>query len=651
MTNIEKTPLLERLENRLVQTTRPIAFIGVLGMLVVAGITVFDVLSRWLANKGVAGLTDVVAMVFAVAVAACIPSGVAQGVNLRIDILKHWITGRLATWMSIAGAGLLCLFFSLLTWRIFIYAASLGDQGRTTAILLWPMAPFMYAVAVLLGAASIIQAVVFVNTLQRALTFGWKTHGATPTAPLPVCILVLAFTIVILSLVVFGVTDFSTLAEWIVGNTALAVIMAFVFMWALLLGMIPLAAIMGLIGLVGSAAFLGFGPAISVLGTEATGFLTNSQVAVLPLFLMMGSFASVAGLSEDIYRLAHVVLGRYRGGLAMATVGACAGFGAVTGSSLAGAATLGRIAIPEMRQRGYSPGFSTGSVAAGGTLGAIVPPSAPLVLFALLTEASIGKMFIAAIVPAVVATLLYVMTIAINVRVVPNAAPAKQLAGTSELIAALRGSIGVIILFAAVIGGMYLGIFTATEAASVGAFGSFLFALFRGKLRGGKFWSIMGEVTTTTAMIYGLIFGALMFSFFVVVTALPETAVQFVGSLNIHPLALIALLLIIYLFLGCIMDSFAVLVITVPVVTPMILGMGYDLIWWGIVNLMVVETGLITPPFGLNVYVLKSLIGDDVSMATIFRGVVPFVLADFVRLALIVVFPIIVLWLPSTMMQ
>lgn len=649
MTNIEKTPFIERLENQLGQVTRPIAFIGVLGMLIVAGITVIDVLLRWLANRGIAGLTEVMAMFFAVAVAACIPSGVARGVNLKIDILKHWIVGRLGAWIGVTGAGLLLLFFALLAWRIFIYADSLAQTGQITTILLWPMAPFMYGVAVLLGVAAIVQAAVFLNHFRQALTFGMTTT-ATSSVPLPVPITVIAFVFVILALLVVGVVDFSIMADWILQNKALTVFLAFIFMWVFLLGLIPLAAIMGLIGLVGTAAFIGFEPALSVLGTEATGFLTNSQVAVLPLFLMMGSFASVAGLSEDIYRLAHVVLGRFRGGLAMATVGACAGFGAVTGSSLAGAATLGRVAIPEMRQRGYSPGLSTGCVAAGGTLGAIVPPSGPLILFALLTEASIGKMFIAAIIPAVVATLLYVLTIAINVRVVPNAAPAKKLAETGELISALRGSIGVIVLFAAVMGGMYLGIFTATEAASVGAFGAFLFALFRGKLRGGKFWDIMAEVTATTAMIYGLIFGALMFSFFVVVTALPETALQFVGNLNLWPIAIVALLLIIYLFLGCIMDSFAVLVITVPVVTPLILGMGYNLVWWGIVNLMVVETGLITPPFGLNVYVLKSLIGDDVPMATIFRGVVPFVLADFIRLALIVVLPIIVLWLPSTMM-
>ena len=650
MAYTEKTTFLERIEKHLVLITRPIAFIGVLGMLTIACITVFDVLWRWLFKGGVTGLTEVVAMVFAVAVAACIPSGVARRVNLRIDILSHWITGRLEAWMNVVGAGLLCLFYSLLMGRIFIYADSLADQARTTTLLLWPMAPFMYAVAVLLGVASIVQVVVFMNTLWRALALGWNSPGAGLSAPLPIRVFLIALIIVVLSLVIFCTMNFPALSQLIVANTALAVIVAFLLMWALLLGMIPLAAILGLIGLVGTAAILGFEPALSVLGTEATGFLTNSQVAVLPLFLMMGSFASVAGLAEDIYSLAHLIMGRFRGGLAMATVGACAGFGAVTGSSMAGTATLGPVAIPEMRRRGYSMGLSAGSVAAGGTLSAIVPPSSPLVLFALLTEASMGKMFIAAIVPAVLATLLYILTIAISVRLVPNAAPAKQSAETTDLIAALRRSISVIVLFGAVIGGMYLGIFTVTEAASVGAVGAFLFALFRGKLKGGKFWNIMGEVTSVTALVYSLIFGALMFSFFVIVTAIPEAALQFVGGLNIPPLGLIVILLIIYLILGCIMDSFGVLVITVPVVTPLVIGMGYDLVWWGIVNLMVVETGLITPPFGLNVYVIKSLITEDIPITTIFRGVLPFVIADFARLGLIVIFPIIVLWLPSTMM-
>ena len=651
MARVEETLFLERLENHLRRMARPIAFIGVLGMLVVSGITLLDVLLRWVMHRGITGLTEIVGMVFAVAVAACIPSGVAQGINLKIDILKPLITGRLQAWMNVTGAGLLCLFFSLLSWQIFVHASSMAEQGRTTPILLWPMAPFICTVAVLLTAASIIQALVFVNNLCRVLGLGWKICEGEGTASLPVRVIAVCFAVLILALVVFGMAHFSGLAGWITSHTVLAVITAFLLMWILLLGMIPLAAVMGLIGLVGTVAYLGSGPGLSVLSGEISDFLTNSQVAVLPLFLMMGSFASIAGLSEDIYRLAHAMLGRYRGGLAMATIGTCAGFGAVTGSSIAGAVTLGRIAIPEMRQRGYSTELATGCVAAGGTLGAIVPPSAPLVVFALLTEASIGKLFIAAIVPAVLATLLYIVTIALNVRVLPGAAPAKQAAPASELIAALRGSISVVVLFAAVMGGMYTGILTATEAAAVGAFGAFLFALLRGKLGGGRFWSVMGEVTATTAMVYGLIFGALMFSFFVVMTALPETAMQFLGGLNIQPLVLVVLLMIIFLFLGCIMDSFAVMVVTVPIVTPMIIGAGYDLVWWGIVNLMVVETGLITPPFGLNVFVLKSLLGDDVPMSTVFRGVLPFVLADFVRLALIILFPVIALWLPSTMMK
>ena len=231
MTDTEKLPVLERFENRLVQITRPIAFIGVLGMLIVACITVFDVLWRWLFKGGVTGLTEVVAMVFAVAVAACIPSGVARRVNLKIDILRHWITGRLEAWMSVVGAALLCLFYSLLMWRIFIYAVSLADQARTTTLLLWPMAPFMYAVAVLLGAASLIQVVVFINTLWRALALGWKAPGAGLPAPLPIRAFLIILIIVVLSLVILCIINFPALSQWIVANTALAVIVAFFLMW------------------------------------------------------------------------------------------------------------------------------------------------------------------------------------------------------------------------------------------------------------------------------------------------------------------------------------------------------------------------------------------------------------------------------------
>jgi tripartite ATP-independent transporter DctM subunit len=640
-------PFAERLERSCVTLTRPIAFVGVLGMLIAAGVTVVDVLMRWLASTAITALNEITAMVFAVAVAACMPAGLAGGVNLRIDLLSRWITGRVAAWLDALGALMLLIFFLILAWRIGVFADTLMNQGRTTVILQLPQAPFMYAVSFLLGIGTLVQAVVTANATRRALAQRAAAEGES----LIVTGIVLAVVAVMLALAIVMLLDFAAVARWTANNVGLAVTIAFVLMWMLMLGQVPLAAVMGLTGVVCSALFIGFAPAISAFATEATTFLTNAQVATLPLFLMMGSFAAVSGMSDDMYRLGHVLLSRHRGGLALATIGGCAGFGALTGSSLATAATIGRVAIPEMRARGYSPALATGCCAAGGTLGPIVPPgSGPIIVFALLTEASIGQLFVASVGPAILTILFYFLTVMLYVRLAPGSAPQAREREPGELRETALRCIPVGMLIVLVMGGLYFGIFTDTESAAVGAFGAFLFAAWRGKLKGGAFFSVMAETTATTAMVYALIFGAQIFSFFVGVSALTQAATAFVGSLSWSPLAVMAVILFGYLLLGSLMEAFAVMVITVPIVTPLVLSLGYDLVWWGIIMLIVVEVGMIHPPLGLNVFVLKS-ITPDVPLWTIYKGVLPFCVADLIKLVLMVLIPAITLWLPSTMMR
>ena len=640
---------LERLQQWLGDATRPIAFIGVLGMLVVSGITVADVALRWLGVPRISAMNEIVAMTFAVAVSACIPAGLAGGVNLRIDIFARWFAGRLAAWLDAFGALLLFAFFAVLAWRLGVHAQSLAARHSTTIIMGWPQAPFMVAAAALLGAGALVQAVVTLNGFVKAIRFDARASPAK--ASTTAILVVMATAIALLVLVGFAIADFPALSAWTQKNVGPAVAVAFVLMWIFMFGLVPLAAVMGLVGVLGSALFIGFEPSFSAFATEVAGFLTNSQVATLPLFLMMGSFAAVADPSDDVYRLAQVLVGRFRGGLALATIGGCAGFGALTGSSMATAATIGRVALPEMDARGYSPALSTGCCAAGGTLGALVPPgSGPLVVFALLTEASVGQLFIASVGPAIVAIVFYFITVMLYVRLAPRSAPQAEKAQSGDLLAALKRCTAVGVLFFAVMGGLYLGVFTDSESAAVGCFGAFLVALYRGKLRRKAFLSVMVETTATTALIYGLIFGAQVFSFFVGVSALTESAIAWVSSLGWTPIAVMALLLVMYLVLGSLMESFAVMVITVPIVTPLVLKLGYDVVWWGVIMLCVVETGLIHPPFGLNVFVLKSML-PKVPLWTIYKGVLPFVGADLVKLVLLVIFPIITMWLPSTMMR
>jgi tripartite ATP-independent transporter DctM subunit len=636
---------LEQLERWCAHITGPIASLGVLGMLVAAGFTVLDVLLRWLAGTAITALNEIIALAFAVAVAATIPSGVSQAVNLKIDIVARWFSGRVLAWLDAFGAALLALFFTVLAWEVWRYSAMLGSQDRTTVILSVPLAPFLLTAAFLIGLAAGLQALITANAVRKALAFRYAGEKPSPVSAIVVSLICLAIT----AMLVYVYVDFPGASAWARRNVDWTVLIAFVVMWSLMCLVVPLAAIMGLVGIVGSAVFIGWKPSLSAFATEATGFLTNSQIATLPMFLMMGSFAAVAGMADDIYRLAHACLSRFRGGLALATIGGCAGFGALTGSSIATAATIGRVALPEMRSRGYSPALASGCCAAGGTLGALVPPgSGPLVVFGLLTEASIGKLFVASIGPAILAVILYFLTVSAYVRVSPSSAPERSKPPPGEFASALKASIPIGLIFFVVMGGLFYGLFTDTESAAVGAFGAFAVAVARGKLNRAAFVSVMVETTATTAMIYGLIFGAQIISIFVSVSALIEAATAFMGSLHWAPVLIIAFMLLGYLVLGSIMEPFAVMVITVPIVTPLVVSMGYDIIWWGVIMLCVVETGMIHPPLGLNVFVLKSL-QPDVPITMIYKGVIPFVAADLLKLALLVAFPAITLYLVSTM--
>jgi len=417
-------------------------------------------------------------------------------------------------------------------------------------------------------------------------------------------------------------------------------------MFVLIILHVPIGIAMIVVGVGGFFILSGHGPALSLLAVEPAGVMSNSDLAVIPLFLLMGSFATVSGLSADIYRLAYAYIGHLRGGLALATIGGCALFGAICGSSPATAATFGRVALPEMLRRGYSKSFATGTIAAGGTLGSMVPPSVIMVIYAVIAEVFILDLFVAAVVPAILAVVLHLTVINIYVRLAPGAAPAGQKSSWDERLLATRKSWGVVVLIGTVFGGIYGGVFTVNEAAAVGAGMAFLFALFGGNMTWETFWKTLMETAANTAMIYLIIFGAQIFIYFLTLTHAPTAMVAAINSLHLPPLAVLLVLLIIYIILGSIFDTVSALVITTPFVLPLILSMGYDPVWWGIVMVVVVELGMITPPIGINVFVLQG-IAKDIPLGTIFRGVTPFVISDTIRLALLTLFPALVLWWPS----
>jgi len=412
---------------------------------------------------------------------------------------------------------------------------------------------------------------------------------------------------------------------------------------------IPIGVAMGMAGFVGVAVLLDdWRAAATLFGTETPSHLASSDLAVIPLFLLMGSFAGAAGLSRDIYRLAFAFVGHRPGGLALATIGGCAGFGAVCGSSVATAATMTRIALPEMLERGYHPSLAAGSIASGGTLGMLIPPSVIMVLYGVLTEQFVIALFVAAIVPGLLAVVLYFVAIGVHVRLNPESGPPGPKFTWSERYQIFVQSWGVILLAVVVSGGIYSGVFTVAEAAAVGAALAFLFTWGRKRLTREVLWETLTETAGNTGMIYLIIIGASIFSYFITLSGLTENFVQSVEALEINRFVILMLLFVMYLILGSIFDTVAAMVLTLPFVFPLILHLGFDPIWFGVINVMVIEIGMITPPIGINVFVLHGM-ARDIPLATIFRGIVPFLIADLVRLAMLTAFPALALWLPAAL--
>ena len=418
----------------------------------------------------------------------------------------------------------------------------------------------------------------------------------------------------------------------------------------------PIAFAMGLIGISGYAYQTNAIAAVSMAGRLIIDTSQDYGLSVVPLFILMGLFVNKGGLSRELYAVSNAFLGHFRGGLAMATIVACGGFSAICGSSLATAATMSRVAMPQMRKFGYSDELSTASIAAGGTLGILIPPSVILVIYGLLTETSIGKLFLAGIIPGILGILFYLAAVRYTVARNPAAGPAGMRASWPERITALGGVWAVLLLFFVVIGGLY-GLFdfkpvnvtfSPTEAAGMGAMGAFLIALMRGTLTFDDIKEVLIETAHTTATLFSVLIGAWMFSNFVNLAGLPEGLLQFVTQWGLSPMLVLVMILGVYILLGCVFESLSMLLLTVPIFFPLVTSLGFDPVWFGIIVVVVTEISLITPPVGLNVFVLKGVVGD-VTTAAIFRGVTPFWIADIFRLALLVLVPYLVLMLPNSM--
>lgn len=418
---------------------------------------------------------------------------------------------------------------------------------------------------------------------------------------------------------------------------------------------IPIAFSMGIVGFGGFAVLQGLNidnfmdfrwtASLSMASKRIIDTAQEYSLSVIPLFILMGNLVTKSGLSQELYRASYAFLGHKKGGLSMATVVACGGFSAICGSSLATSATMAKVAMPPMRKYGYADSLATASIAAGGTLGILIPPSVILVLYGLMTETSIRELFAAGFIPGFIGILMYLGAVKYTVWRTPEAGPCGEKMSWPERIDALKGVWGVLILFSVVMGGIYLGVFTPTEAAGVGAGGAFIIALARKSLTIRNLFETLSDTARTTTMLFTVLIGALIFSDFINRAGLPDDLFTLVSQLNVSPMMVIFAILGIYIVLGMVFESLSMMLLTVPIFYPLVQSLGFDLVWFGIVVVVVTEISLITPPVGMNVFVLSAVL-KDVKASTIFKGVTPFWCADIVRLLLITLIAPIALALP-----
>ncbi|HUW35804.1 MAG TPA: TRAP transporter permease [Rhodocyclaceae bacterium] len=431
-------------------------------------------------------------------------------------------------------------------------------------------------------------------------------------------------------------------------STDAVALTGFISLFALMLLRVPVGMAMGLVGVTGYSYLVGPEPALKLIGLTSMRTVTDYTFGVIPMFILMGAFVSNSGVSRELFRAANTFVGHLKGGLGIATIVACGGFAAISGSSVATAATFSTVAYPEMRRYGYPQSFATGVIAAGGTLGAMLPPSTVLAVYGIITQQDIGKLFVAGVIPGILAMLMYVTTIALIGKLRPAFLPEGKPSTWRERLTGIRDVWAPLVLFAFVIGGLYGGLFTPTEAGGMGAGGAFILGIVRRRLSRAQIRESLLQATRTSAAVFTVLIGALLFGYFLTVTQVPQKLTVFLTGLGLGRYGVLALIMLMYLVLGCLMDAMAMIILTIPIIFPVIQQLGFDPIWFGVIIVMTVELGLIHPPVGMNVFVIKSVV-KDVSFSTVFKGVIPFILTDILRLVILIAFPIIALYLPNHM--
>jgi len=593
-----------------------------------------DVVLRYFFNRPIKGSYELVQFMLALLVFL----GLAYMQTRKGHISVSLFTSKLAPGqMAVVGSAtyLLCLIiYVLISWRCILQGETLRVGGTSSDVLSIPIFPFMWVVAF----GSILLCLIFLIDFFRSI------DGVIENCRQPW----LWFTLDgIFVLLVVTLPVWLHWLPWDVSRPAMGII-GITLLILLLFSAMPIGPVMALIGFVGFAYLVNTNASLGILATSPFRTASNHTLSTIPLFILMGLLCFHAELSKDIYTTVRNWVGRLPGGLAMSTVGGCAGFAAVSGSSMATAITMGTLALPEMRRYKYDDGLACGCVAAGGSIGILIPPSIAFIIYAGLTEESIGKLFIAGIIPGIMEAVFYMITIFIMCKIKPELGPPGPSATLKEKILSLKDTWGILTLFILVMGGIYGGIFTPTEAAGVGAFGALALGLIKKKLDRKKILAALAGTSRNTAMLLLMLVGAHIFSYFLTMTQIPFVLSDFVVGLPVPKGVMLWTILLVYIILGCIMPIIPAIVLTIPIFLPVVTGLGYNTIWFGVIVVTMAEIGQITPPVGINVFALSG-VARDVPLGTIFKGIVPFLVADIVRVILIFTFPALALFLPSLM--
>ncbi|MFC1910818.1 TRAP transporter large permease subunit [Chloroflexota bacterium] len=593
-----------------------------------------DVILRYSINQPVQGSPEIIEVMLVCVVFFILAQTQAKKKHATAEAVTTHLSKLTQSSINTATYFISMLFSALVTWRLGEQALIVLSKTDTTATLRIPIYPFVFVAAFGCAVLTAVLLKDFIGFLTQVIRSRVKKE-----------ILLLSLTIAVTVLVTVALWTgwyYPDIPPMVVG------IVGFVLLIFLIMCGMPVLFVMGIVSFWGFTYLSGIGGGLSFLGTVMYRKAASYDFSIIPLFMLMGEVCFASGLSRDLYNTVHKWLGQLPGGLAMATVAACAGFAAVSGSSVATAATMGTVALPEMKRFNYSSSLATGCVAAGGTIGILIPPSVGFVMYGIITEQSIGRLFIAGIIPGILEAVFYIITIFILCKRNPLLGPPAPPTRFMEKFLSLKSTWTVLVLFLLVIGGIYMGVFTPTEAAGVGAFGALIIALGKRSLNWQGFKSSLVRTAESSGMALGILLTSMLLSYFVAVTRLPFDLAEIVAGLDIHRLGILAVILAIYLILGCVMPALAMIVLTVPIFFPVITALGYDPIWFGVIIVRVMEMAGITPPIGINVFVIKG-IAKDVDMYTIFRGVVPFLIADVAEIALLIAIPQLSLWLPSLM--